>query len=399
MRVGGRKGRAQGAAELVLSLLSRDLYLLIGLAVALFVVFSRRLGQLLEFAYQIDQERGIQLLPALIILTAVFIFHLVGRRREMRLEARQATERAEEMGRLVNFGQALARTLDGTTIRAAVAEHVPLLVPDREVWTLTRMPSHWEPLMAGPPTAEQEAAAAHALGETESIGGTGRGRYACFPMIVAGHALGVLGVSSDPPLSDHERRVVETTAALLGASIKNAELFRDVREHSVRDTLTGCFNRRHAFEIIDAELRRSRRSRLPLTIIMFDLDHFKAINDRFGHQRGDAVLVSVGERMRAVLRGSDVRCRYGGEEFVILLPDTPLAGARRVADTLRRDLESHPVSWQTESVNVTASFGIATIMAGDSDVAGIIGRADAALYRAKQEGRNCVRVSEEPVLA
>ncbi len=397
MRVGGRNGRAQGAAELVVSLLSRDLYLLIGLAVALFVVFSQSLGQLLAFAYQIDQERGIQLLPGLIILTAVFIFHLLGRRREMRLETRQATERAEEMGRLVKYGQALARTLDGTTIRAAVGEHLPLLAPNREVWTLTRMPSHWEPLTAGPTTAEQEAAAALALGETESNAGTGT--YACFPMIVAGHALGVLGVSSDPPLSDHERRVLETAAALLGVSIKNAELFRDVHEHSVRDTLTGCFNRRHAFEIIDVELRRSRRSRLPLTIIMFDLDHFKEINDRFGHQCGDAVLVSVGERMRAVLRGSDVRCRYGGEEFVILLPDTPLPGALRVADTLRRDIESHPLSWQGEIITVTASFGVATIVAEDIDVAGLIGRADAALYRAKQEGRNCVRVSEEHVVA
>ena len=391
----GRHGRTPTAAEVARSVLTRDLYLLVGLAVAVFVVFSRTLGRLLDLAHEMDQERGIQLLPALIILTGVFIFHLLRKRQEMRLETRQATSRAEEMARLVDFGQALARTLDGTTIRSAVSEHLPRLAPTREVWTLLRMPTHWEPLSANPPTTEQEAAAAQALGEIESSVGTGP--YVCFPMIVAGTAVGVLGISADPLPTDHDRSVFETAAALLAVSIKNAELFREVHEHSVRDGLTGCYNRRHTLEVLEVELRRARRSQLPLTIIMFDLDHFKDINDRHGHPCGDAVLMSVAERLRMVLRASDVKCRYGGEEFIVLLPDTPLAGAARVADNLRRDFAAHPVLWQGSIINVTASFGITTIIGGESDAAGMIARADAALYRAKQEGRNCVRTSEEPV--
>src|SRR4030095_1392787 len=97
--------------------------------------------------------------------------------------------------------------------------------------------------------------------------------------------------------------------------------------------------RRHSMEVMDSELRRARRSRGSFSVVMFDIDHFKSINDRVGHLCGDAVLAQVGHRMKAVLRGSDVKCRYGGEEFLVLLPDTTPAGARRVADLLRTKLE------------------------------------------------------------
>src|SRR5215216_6455929 len=127
---------------------------------------------------------------------------------------------------------------------------------------------------------------------------------------------------------------------------------------------------------------------------MFDLDHFKAINDRYGHLCGDAVLAQVGQRMKAVLRGSDVKCRYGGEEFLVLLPDTPLAGGRRVAESLRRDIEEHPVHWNGETIRITASFGVTNVAAGEIDPLTILARADGALYRAKQAGRNRVHITE-----
>jgi diguanylate cyclase (GGDEF)-like protein len=217
----------------------------------------------------------------------------------------------------------------------------------------------------------------------------------CFPMIVAGTPVGLLGVSPEPPLAEHQRVALAAAAALLAVSLKNAELFHEVHETSVRDSLTGCFNRKHALEVMDGELRRSRRSKLPLSLLMFDLDRFKDINDRFGHLCGDAVLAAVGQQMTAALRGSDLKCRYGGEEFLVLLPDTPLAGARRVAETLRRELEEHPVRWNDVSITVTASFGLTAITPGEVDANAIIGRADAALYRAKESGRNCVRAAEE----
>jgi two-component system cell cycle response regulator len=127
---------------------------------------------------------------------------------------------------------------------------------------------------------------------------------------------------------------------------------------------------------------------------MFDLDHFKAINDNHGHLSGDAVLAAIGARMRAVLRGSDMKCRYGGEEFLVLLPDTPIGGARRVAENLRRDIEKHPVRWKDADVPVTASFGVTEVLPGEIDPLAVMARADGALYVAKQQGRNCVRDSE-----
>ena len=175
-------------------------------------------------------------------------------------------------------------------------------------------------------------------------------------------------------------------------TLRNAELFREVRENSLRDGLTGCFNRTHAIEVIDTELRRARRSQAPVSLIMFDIDHFKDVNDKHGHLCGDAVLAAVGVRMRDVLRGSDLKCRYGGEEFLVLLPETPLEGAKRVADTLRRELADMQVDWKNEPVKITASFGVAGALPSEIDTQAIIGRADAALYRAKDQGRNCVRL-------
>ncbi|MEP6783993.1 MAG: GGDEF domain-containing protein, partial [Acidobacteriota bacterium] len=191
------------------------------------------------------------------------------------------------------------------------------------------------------------------------------------------------------------RRIIEAAAALLAVAAKNAQLFREVKENSVKDSLTGCFTRGHSLEVIDSELRRARRSHTPVTMIMFDLDHFKDVNDRYGHLCGDAVLSAVGKRMKEVLRGSDLKCRYGGEEFLVLLPETPLHGARRVAETLRREICERPVHWSGEALTITASFGLAQTMPGEVNVPAVISRADQALYRAKDAGRNCVRIAAD----
>ena len=132
---------------------------------------------------------------------------------------------------------------------------------------------------------------------------------------------------------------------------------------------------------------------------MFDLDHFKDVNDRYGHLCGDAVLAAVGRKMRDVLRGSDLKCRYGGEEFLVLLPETPIEGAKRVADTLRRDLGDMPITWKDETVTITASVGVTVALPSEIDAEALISRADAALYRAKNQGRNRVHVSVETAVA
>jgi diguanylate cyclase (GGDEF)-like protein len=385
-----------------------DLFLLIGVSIALFAIVSRPLGRVLAYAYEVDESRGQQLLPGVVILAVVFVFHQARKRHEVWAEAlasaaaaRQATARAAEMARLVGFGQALGESLDHDSIRDVAARHLPTLAGGRPAWAMLRSGQDWRPLgvMGDLSLAECERAARRALGEA-SVVVDGERDDACFPMIVAGEPIGVLGVSPDPPLADYERIVLSTAAALLAASLKNAELFQVVHENSVRDALTGCFNRKHAMEVIDDELRRSRRSHLPLSLIMCDLDHFKQVNDRFGHLCGDAVLAAVGQRMHAVLRGSDLKCRYGGEEFLILLPDTTLSGACRAGELLRSKIEEHPVRWNEHDVRVTASFGLTEVTPGELDVTAIIGRADAALYRAKENGLNCVcRADEHEAIA
>jgi diguanylate cyclase (GGDEF)-like protein len=382
---------------------SEDLVLLGGLILALLVIFSQALESLLDFFRGIEEGRGLRLLQALLIIGTVFVFHQVRKRQMMRdeargaaAEARQANAHAAEMERLVAFGQALARSLDEEAIQAAATAHIPLLAAGRGAWAVLRTPNHWTPLttIGDSSATERERAARAAIGDTDPAAGTGS-QFACFPMIIAGTPVGVLGVDAEPPLNDQQRRMLTAAAALLAVSLKNAELFREVHDNSVRDSLTGCFNRKHALEVMDAELRRARRSQMPLSMVMFDLDHFKRINDRHGHLGGDAVLAAVGARMKAVLRGSDLKCRYGGEEFLILLPDTQLGGALRVAENLRREIEAHPVIWNEESISMTASFGVTAITPGEVDPLVIMARADGALYRAKEEGRNCVRVAEE----
>jgi predicted signal transduction protein with EAL and GGDEF domain len=114
-------------------------------------------------------------------------------------------------------------------------------------------------------------------------------------------------------------------------------------------------------------------------------------------RKREEMRVKASQRMNTILRSSDIKCRYGGEEFLILLPDTPLSGAQRVSEMLRHDFEEHPVAWNDQAIIITASFGITEIVPGADDaqaIQAIIGRADAALYQAKQDGRNCIRVSE-----
>jgi GAF domain-containing protein len=253
-----------------------DAILMIGLTVALFVIFSGPVAQVLDYVREIEETRGLHLLPALVILATIFSFHQSRKRQEIRAEslsvaraAQDATERAAEMSRLVAFGHALARTLDNEStdsIRAVLNAHLPLLAPGRGAWVMTRTRGgQWESqaTVGESQPGDRERAARRALGEADPIVGPSPTEI-CFPMIIAGTPEGVLGISPEPALTDHQRSVLSAAAALLAVSLKNSELFREVRENSVRDGLTGCFNRTHALEVLDAEVRRARRSKLPL---------------------------------------------------------------------------------------------------------------------------------------
>lgn len=389
-----------------------DVVLMVGLTAALFVIFSGPVSRLLDFISEIERDRGVHLVPALFILATLFGLHQLRKHQEVRSEsevasatAKEATDRAAEMRRLLAFGHALARSTDSESsesIRDVAAAHIPLLAPGRGAWIMTRTAGgHWESLAAVGDSSpvDRERAARRALGEDEGLSGPSSGAAdICFPMIVGGKPEGVLGVAPEPRLSDHQRDVLSAAAALLAVSLKNAQLFREVRENSVRDSLTGCYNKAHGLEVLDGEIRRARRSKQPLSLIMFDLDNFKAINDKYGHLCGDAVIAAVGAKMLSELRGTDVKCRYGGDEFMVILPDTPIEGARQVTEKFRQHIEAHRVLWNDELIDVTASFGVAAVVV-DEDQQAAIARADAALYRAKDAGRNDVQVDDRAAVA
>jgi diguanylate cyclase (GGDEF)-like protein len=311
-----------------------------------------------------------------------------------------------ELERLVNFGQALGRSLDVEAIRDVVLQHLPKLAGTDDAWVLLRTGGRWEALAGtlNETRREVERAREHIADRvlssqaSWSAGAVAGEGHICLPLAAGGHLVGVMGIS-EGAFAEGRRRTVAMSATLLAIGIRNAQLFNEVRDNSLRDGLTGCFNRTHAIDVIDTELRRARRSQAPVSLIMFDIDHFKDINDRYGHQCGDAVLAAIGSRMRELLRASDLKCRYGGEEFLVLLPETALEGAKRVADTLRRELADRPVPWKDETIAITASFGVTTALSSEVDGQGLIARADAALYRAKDQGRNCVRLSIESAVA
>ena len=395
----------------------QDLLLIAALTTALVIVFSSSISRGLDYAREIERQSGLTLMPALVLLTAAFFFHQYRRNHHQQakahaaeLAARDAEHRAEELERLVAFGQALGRSLDFESLRVAVGQHLPAIAGTDKVWVLVQQGSEWFALSGDTRGAEavlqwgdlaEQLLASRADHATDGKDSSGRStsrdltRAIGFPLLVGGSAMGVLGVRTEGRLAADRRRIIEAAAALLAVSIKNAQLFREVKDNSVKDALTGCFTRAHSIDVIDAELRRARRSQTPVSMIMFDLDHFKDVNDRYGHLCGDAVLNAVGKRMKEVLRGSDLKCRYGGEEFLVLLPETPLHGARRVAETLRREIAERPVPWAGEGLTVTASFGLAQTLPGEVNVQAVIARADQALYRAKDDGRNCVRIAAE----
>jgi diguanylate cyclase (GGDEF)-like protein len=388
-----------------------DAFLIAGFTIALIVVFAKPLRYVLDLAREVEDTYGLALVPALIILTVVFLFQQQSKRQEVHAqvltagaEARQALDRARELELLVVFGQSLARALDMEALREAVLRHLPQLVGSADAWVLIRTNTGWEGLMgatrSGKPDMSLEGLADLVLsqaGASQPAGiGIEREGHLCLPMIVGGTVVGVLGVARGSELlTESRRRVLAASSALLAIAVKNVQLFDEIRLNSLHDGLTRCFNRTHGLDVLENELHRARRSNTTVTIILFDIDHFKAVNDRYGHLCGDAVLVAVGRRIREALRSSDIKCRYGGEEFLVILPDTSIGGAKRVAETLRLEVSEVQVQWHTDAIRVTASFGVAAASQGEIDVPALIARADAALYVAKKLGRNRVCVSEE----
>jgi two-component system cell cycle response regulator len=202
-----------------------------------------------------------------------------------------------------------------------------------------------------------------------------------------------IGAFALAPLS-HEHRsdrmLVTTIARELGGALRMATLVEESRWMATTDALTGLLNRRAFLESTGREIARSRRYNDKLSVVLLDVDHFKHINDRRGHASGDVVLSAVGKLLASTVRTCDIVARWGGEEFVLVLPSTPLEGAEQMAERIREELEKAVITdTGSEAIPVTASFGVATYL-GSETLEQVIDRADRAMYLAKSGGRNRV---------
>lgn len=382
----------------------RDGWLILGLLFASLVSFEGSVRKAFEVARQVEVSYGLALLPALFILCGLLAFHQYTKRQEMKTEAAaaaaeavQVRERLGELERLSALGHALAGCLTFDALQQVVWKHLPGFVGPNDAWLLAYNGATWqvvadtsglgadrlEPLQALAVQALAEGAEGIARGDGVDCEGV-----ACFPMIVGGQVVGVLGLEDASTAELSRRRMMGAAAALLAIATRNVQLFLDVRDDALHDRLTGCLGRAHGLETLARELVRVARTRRPLSVVMFDIDSFKAINDWYGHLVGDDVLAAVGERLRNLLRGSDTRCRYGGDEFLVILPETPAEGAVHVADWLRQQLSALRVP-ALGGASLRVSLGVATTDR-KLDVKEIISRADAALYRAKDGGRDRV---------
>lgn len=212
----------------------------------------------------------------------------------------------------------------------------------------------------------------------------------CVPVKLEGKVVGVLTVTSSRPraFGRDDTRLLGMLAAQVALDLENARL----EALASRDPLTGIANRRRFDELLDRMLADARRTRTPLAVALLDLDHFKTVNDVYGHPEGDRVLRMAVERWQGAVRAVDLLARLGGEEFAVVIPTAEADRAREVADRLRLRLvqKPFPVRRGTVQLPVTVSVGVAVSAKGAGTPASLLARADAALYRAKREGRNRV---------
>lgn len=223
----------------------------------------------------------------------------------------------------------------------------------------------------------------------------------CVPLATQGAALGVLClrlVAGPPAAQASQQRLAQTVADSLALTLSNLQLRDTLRQQSIRDALTGMYNRRYMEESLERELRRAARRGYPVGLIMLDLDHFKSFNDTFGHAAGDLLLRTVGEFLSVHIRAGDVACRFGGEEFVLILPEASLEITRQRAEHLREEIRHLNPEYRGQRLGpMTASAGVAAYPAHGPDAERLLRAADEALYHAKNAGRD--RVAAAPLLA
>ena len=383
----------------------QDPFLFAGLVFALIVVFQRSIFNIFDAATDVERIYGVSLRPALLILTVMFVFHQYARRREMKAEAaaaateaRLARARTEELEHLMVFGQALARALTTDAVREAVVRHLPLLAAGADAWVAVKSDSGWERLIdsgctqwpAGAIESIAEQVAKDPDGHVDRREGIEQQGHACFPMIVGDTVAGVIGL----PVCTHNQAIRQTigaAATLLAISIRNAQLFANLRDHSVKDALTGCYNRAHGIEVLGVELARSRRGGNPVSSC--SSTSITSSGSTIGTGTSAAMVSSPPSASGCSRCCAEPTCgaATAATSSSIVLPETGESGAARVAEWIRLEMEQVLTAASGEHVGMTVSVGTATTHHGDVLPAEIIDRADRALYEAKAQGRNCVR--------
>jgi diguanylate cyclase (GGDEF)-like protein/PAS domain S-box-containing protein len=220
--------------------------------------------------------------------------------------------------------------------------------------------------------------------------------YMCIPMMAQSEAIGILHLMQPEhvKMTESKQRLAVTMSEHIAMALSNLRLHETLRSQSIRDPLTGLFNRRFMEEALDLELRRASRNQLSLGMIMIDLDHFKYFNDSFGHEAGDLVLKELGTLLRSKIRGEDIACRYGGEEFTLILPEGTEAVTRQRAEFYKEAIQRLDVHYRGHSLGrLTASMGIAIFPHHGRTSKALIEAADKALYRSKSAGRDRVTVA------
>ena len=286
---------------------------------------------------------------------------------------------------ILRFTRDVTRPASFDQLQLVIAQQVPLLLGVERAWIVARFGGRQRVILPGSVQGGRE--------KTDALFGADRGDWTTFPLMAAGQMVGVLGLEvTGRKLSDRAVAVVRAVGPIIANALVTADSTDRLRETSILDALTGCATRSHGLERLGIELKRAGRSATPVAVLMVDLDHFKDVNDRFGHNIGDTVLTAAGRTMLQTLRASDVRCRWGGEEFLIVLPETALEPARQVAEGLLMRLVEAPVHTKAGTIRISASIGLTLARPGEDDIEALIGRADRALYRAKSDGRGCVRI-------
>jgi len=231
-------------------------------------------------------------------------------------------------------------------------------------------------------------------GRFDQASGMVTGSVLAAPLLSRGRVLGVIELVNPEgarPFDADDLRTLRALSDYAAIAIDNARAYDRIRELTLRDDHTGLFNARHLWQQLATEVERTRRTGRPFSLVFLDLDRFKAVNDQHGHQAGSAVLREVGELIRSRIRPIDVPVRYGGDEFVVLLPETDRRGARAAAEDLREAVNGAVFLRSRDlAIRVTASFGLATFPDDGKGAEDLLQIADAAMYRVKETTRDAI---------